>query len=368
MIEKSPRRVIVLGATGSIGTTFFTSLRNHSLDIIIEGIAAYKNKEKLNVLKDEFKVPNAMLFKDKSNSEIEEFISSINADIVLNGIAGSDGLFATLCALKSGKDVALANKESVVMGGHFLFDFARKYNRRIIPVDSEHSAIYNLISNTPNVESIVITASGGPFVDRDDTSDVTINEALNHPTWKMGRKITIDSATLANKGLEVIEASYLFNMPSNKIEVTIHRQSVVHSLVRTQEGAVYAQMSPPDMALPIMAAIADKRIPLESIVRPLSFANLTLTFESPDLRKFPMLALAYAALDKGGSYPIAYNASNEVAVNAFLAGAICFDDITRIVKNTLSHDFTIECNSFEEIIKEDEKARSIAKDIICSPT
>lgn len=368
MIEKSPRRVIVLGATGSIGTTFFTSIRTHSLNIIIEAIAAYKNSEGLKAIQDEFNVPKAMLFKDKTNSEIEEFISLANADIVLNGIAGSDGLFATLCALKCGKDVALANKESVVMGGHFLFDFAREHNSRIIPVDSEHSAIYNLINNTPNVDSIVITASGGPFVDRYDTSNVTVTEALNHPTWKMGRKITIDSATLANKGLEVIEASYLFNMPSDRIEVSIHRQSIVHSLVRTKEGAVYAQMSPPDMALPIMAAIADKRIPLESIVKPLSFANLALTFESPDLKRFPMLALAYASLEKGGSYPIAYNASNEVAVNAFLDGAIRFDDIAIVVKNTLLHDFTIECNNFEEIIKEDEKARSIAKDMICSPT
>lgn len=362
------RKVVVLGSTGSIGTTFFDSLRKNNPGISVVAIAAYSNDEKLNKLKEEFNIDRAFLFKGKNKSDIDSFLKSVDADIVLNAISGSDGLYATLSSLESGKDVALANKESIVMGGSFLFDFAKANGKKIIPVDSEHSAIYNLKNQIRNVDSIILTASGGPFIDMVDFSKITLEDALKHPTWKMGKKITIDSATLANKGLEVIEASYLFSMPVEKIEVTIHRQSIVHSMIRTKEGAVYAQMSPPDMALPIIAAISDNTLELENIVKPLSFSQLTLTFESPDFNRFPMLFYAYKALESGASYPIAYNASNEIAVSAFIENKISFTQITNVVEAVLSNDFSNHPSCYDEIMMEDSRARDLAKEAICSLT
>ncbi len=359
------RKLLILGATGSIGTTCLNSIESNNLDIKLTGVSAYSNSEKLENIKAKFNIENSMLFKDHSPSEIKDFIAQTDADIVLNAIAGADGLFATLASLDGGKDVALANKESVVMGGNFLFDYARKRGRKLIPVDSEHSAIYNLLKNQ-KAESLVITASGGPFIDRKDTSFVTLEEALCHPTWKMGKKITIDSATLANKGLEVIEASYLFNIPYDKIEVTIHRQSIVHSMIRTKEGAVYAQLSPPDMALPIISAISDNTLDLRNIVRPLSFKDLTLTFEVPDLKQFPLLAIAYDVLKHQHSYPIAYNAANEEAVNAFISGHISFNSIAKVVKSVLDNDFSMTSTSYDEIKAQDRIARELAMREICS--
>lgn len=359
------RKLLILGATGSIGTTCLNALRKDNPGIIITGLTAYSDEDKLLSISEEFSCSSTLLLKGKTRNEIKEFITSVDADIALNAIAGSDGLFATLCCLESGKDLALANKESVVMGGSFIFELAKKNGRRIIPVDSEHSAIYHLIEGH-RAHSLVITASGGPFVDRENTKHVKLEDALKHPTWKMGRKITIDSATLANKGLEVIEASYLFGFSKDEIEVTIHRQSVIHSMIRTQEGSIYAQMSPPDMTLPIMAAISDKKLKLSDIVAPLSFSKLTLTFEKPDFDKFSMLRLAYETLEKGGSYPIAYNAADEVAVEAFIDGKITFDDIPKVTKEVLSHDFREKSMSFDKVQYYDKKARDIAREAICS--
>ena len=250
------------------------------------------------------------------------------------------------------------------MGGTWIFDAAKENNVRIIPVDSEHSAIYNLLMGH-KASSLVITASGGPFVDRMDLENVTLEEALNHPTWKMGKKITIDSSTLANKGLEVIEASFLFNFKPEDISVTVHRQSVVHSMIRTKEGAVYAQMSPPDMTLPIIAALSDGKVKLENVVSPLSFDNLTLTFEKPDTKRFPLLALAYKALEIGGSATIAYNAADEVAVNAFMEGIIPYSRISQIVEKTLLNEaFTEKVCNYKETMEKDRIAREIARSAI----
>lgn len=358
------RSLLILGATGSIGTTCLNEIRRFNPGITIKGISCYSNEEKAKAISTEFGDIPYICLKDKTKSEISEFIHSIDADIALNAIAGSDGLFATLECLKSGKDVALANKESVVMGGAFLFEFARSLNRRIIPVDSEHSAIYNLLLGH-EASSLVITASGGPFIDRKNTKDVRLEDALKHPTWKMGRKITIDSATLANKGLEVIEAHYLFGFECKDIEVTVHRQSVIHSMIRTKEGGVYAQMSPPDMTLPIMAAISDGKLELKDIVRPLSFSDLTLTFEKPDYEKFKMLKLAFEVLEKKGSYPIAYNAANEIAVEAFINGEIGFDDISAVTEYVMSNDFTEASMDFNAVEINDRRARELAREAIC---
>lgn len=353
-------RLLILGATGSIGTTCLNAIRKDNPGIEIVALSAYSNDEKLKSIASEFNCPHYTTFKDKTNDEIDSFISSSGATIALNAIAGADGLFATLSCLRSGMDVALANKESVVMGGDYLFSYARECNKRIIPVDSEHSAIYNLLKGR-EAQRLIITASGGPFIERKDTSDVTVEEALNHPTWKMGKKITIDSSTLANKGLEVIEASFLFGFKPEDIKVVIHRQSIVHSMIETKEGAIYAQMSPPDMTLPIMGAIMEGRGDLKNVVRPLGFDDLTLTFSKPDFNQFPMLALAYDALRKKGSYPIAYNAANEVAVHAFLNGDICYNHIADVTRKVLEEDFSKTCSSYDEIISEDKRARELAK-------
>ncbi len=358
------RKLLILGATGSIGTTCLNEIKRANPGIQVVAITCYSNEEKARRISNEFGSIPFLCLKGRSKEEISRFIHSVDADIALNAIAGSDGLFATLECLECGMDVALANKESVVMGGSFLFDLAKSLNRRIIPVDSEHSAIYHLLEGH-EASSLVITASGGPFIDRADLEDVTLEEALKHPTWKMGQKITIDSATLANKGLEVIEAHYLFGFEKNDIEVTIHRQSVIHSMIRTKEGGVYAQMSPPDMTLPIMSAISDNKLSLNAVVSPLSFSNLTLTFEKPDLEKFTMLSLAFKVLEKKGSYPIAYNAANEVAVQAFIDGRIRFKDISWVTSSVLQNDFSAKSMDYQAVMENDKKARELAKEAIC---
>ncbi|MBS7379147.1 MAG: 1-deoxy-D-xylulose-5-phosphate reductoisomerase, partial [Sphaerochaetaceae bacterium] len=265
--------MVILGATGSIGTTCLNYLRNSNPGFLLVGATAKRSREKLESIGKEFNCP-VLLTDPIETSSLSSFLLSPKPDIVLNAVSGADGLFASVTAIDCGIDLALSNKESVVMGGSWIFSYAEKKNVKIIPVDSEHSAIYNLLKGH-EAQSLVITASGGPFVDRMDLDNVTVSEALNHPTWKMGKKITIDSATLANKGLEVIEASFLFDMEAKDIEVTVHRQSIVHSLIRTKEGAVYAQLSPPDMTLPIVSALSDGKIELEKVVRPLSFSDLT---------------------------------------------------------------------------------------------
>lgn len=357
------RRILILGSTGSIGTTCLNYIRKSNPGFQVVGLTAHKNIEKLNSLSKEFSCPT-LITDPIESSGLKEFFIKTKPDIVLNAIAGADGLFATVTAIECGIDIALSNKESVVMGGTWIFNMAKEHKVRIIPVDSEHSAIYNLLRGH-KASSLVITASGGPFVDRMDLENVTVEEALNHPTWKMGKKITIDSSTLANKGLEVIEASFLFNFKPEDISVTVHRQSVVHSMIRTKEGAVYAQMSPPDMTLPIIAALSDGKVKLENVVSPLSFDNLTLTFEKPDTKRFPLLALAYKALEIGGSATIAYNAADEVAVNAFMEGIIPYSRISQIVEKTLLNEaFTEKVCNYKETMEKDRIAREIARSAI----
>ena len=357
------RRILILGSTGSIGTTCLNYIRKSNPGFQVVGLTAHKNIEKLNSLSKEFSCPT-LITDPIESSGLKEFFIKTKPDIVLNAIAGADGLFATVTAIECGIDIALSNKESVVMGGTWIFDAAKENNVRIIPVDSEHSAIYNLLMGH-KASSLVITASGGPFVDRMDLENVTLEEALNHPTWKMGKKITIDSATLANKGLEVIEASFLFDREAKDIEVTVHRQSIVHSLIRTKEGAVYAQLSPPDMTLPIVSALSDGKIELEKVVRPLSFSDLTLTFESPDTKRFPLLQSAYRALEIGGAAPIAYNAADEVAVAAFMEERISFKDISRIVGSVIEMDcFKSPVFDYPSTMEMDRIARKEAEKLI----
>lgn len=357
------RKVIILGSSGSIGQTAIKTIRDKRLDIEVKALVARTSK---SIIEDAsyFKCPY-LLTEGKTEEEIRSFLSSIDADIALNGVSGSDGLLFSEILIDLGFDIALANKETVVLGGEYIFDKAKRHNVRLIPVDSEHSTLYHLLkAHGKEVESLVITASGGPFVDRKDLENVKLEEALKHPTWKMGKKITIDSASLANKGLEVIEAGYLFGFEGKDILVTVHRQSVVHSLVRLYNGAFYAQMSPPDMALPIISALADEKLFLKDIVRPLDFSSLTLTFEPWDEKRFPMLRLAYDALDQKKAYPIAYNIADEVAVEAFISGKIGFTTIPDIVEKTMQKDFSSSVSSYADALIQIERARSTAEELV----
>ena len=354
------RKIAILGATGSIGSTVIKTIRENNPGFFITGLTSNRSRKVIDLAK-EFSC-SYFLTEGKTREEIKEYISNLDADIVLNAIAGSDGLFATVCLIEAHIDIALANKESIVLGGNYIFSLAEKNNVRIIPVDSEHSCIYSLISafSRENTRKLIITASGGPFYKK-STENVSLDDALNHPTWKMGKKITIDSATLANKGLEVIEAGYLFSFDADDIKVTIHRQSIVHSLIELKNGAVYAQLTPPDMSLPIASALSDGKIKLENIVSPLSFEDLTLTFSSWSKSEFPLLAAAYSCLENKGSYPCVFNIADEVAVDAFISGRISFNDISRTVLKVLEKDYDVKNASLEEtdylssLVKEDAR-------------
>ncbi len=355
------KKVVVLGATGSIGTTFLNAVRENKISASVAGLVARTSIERLEELSREFSCPYAL---NTDDFDLTAWLSSLGADMVLNGIAGAEGLKASKAAVDAGLNLSLANKETVVMGGKWFLDYARERGAKVYPVDSEHSAIYHLLKGHTGVASLVITASGGPFLGRSDLSDIKWQEAVKHPTWKMGRKISIDSATLANKGLEVIEAGFLFGMEAKDIEVTIHRQSVIHSMIRLRNGSVYAQMSPPDMTLPILAAVNEDAESLVSSVAPLSFENLTLTFQKWDRNEFPLLALAYSCLERKGSYPIAFNAADEVAVGLFLEDRIRFTDIAVVVERTVEgREWTRCCSSLCQILEEDRMARKIAAEV-----
>lgn len=368
------KKIIIFGATGSIGSTCLKAIKEKNLSIEVVGMTANTNYLKLEKLAKEFNVKNLLLTNSshKNNdfnyyNNLTTFIEDSNCDVVLNGASGFDGLKITIDSLNCKKDIALANKESVVAGGEFIFKLAQSNNCKIIPVDSEHSAIKALIDShgRENIKSLIITASGGPFrtFNKKDFEHITKEEALNHPTWKMGPKITIDSSTLANKALEVIEASYLFDIEAKNIEVTVHPQSIIHSMIRLYDGAIYAQLGTPNMSLPIIEGILDNYSKKE-LVKPLDFTNLSLTFEKPNYENFPLLKSAYDVLEKRGGYPIAFNASNEIAVQAFLENRISYIKLQEIVLETLQKDFQYEVNTFEDVLDIDERARLIAKSYI----
>jgi 1-deoxy-D-xylulose-5-phosphate reductoisomerase len=348
------KRAAILGATGSIGKSALEVIRRSCEDFEIVLLSAHTRAGALRELGKEFPkailalsgpaagTPEAEGFPFSGPEGLLRAIAEAGAGITVNGISGAAGLRPSLAAIQAGSDLALANKETVVMAGPELFALAREKKVKILPVDSEHSAIFHLIEahGADRVEEILLTASGGPFrkLPAEALEKVTAKEALAHPTWNMGPKITVDSASLANKGLEVIEAVRLFNMPPEKITVLIHPQSVVHSLARMKDGAVYAQLSRPDMRLPIHEALywPETR---PSPFGALDFRGLSLDFEAPDRERFPMLDLAYKAVREGGLYPCVYNGANEEAAAAFLEGRIGFLDIPRIVEYVLNRGF-----------------------------
>jgi len=359
------KRVSVLGATGSIGKSSLDIISRNKDEFDVVLLSAHTRGGELEKLKKNWPSAVCVLSGEKGGKEkLLDAIGSAGADITINGISGASGLEPSLAAIEAGSDLALANKETLVMAAPLVFRLAKEKNVKIIPIDSEHSAIFHLMAHSGgknNVSEIILTASGGPFrkMSIQELKKVTAKDALAHPTWKMGTKITIDSASMANKGLEIIEACALFEMPQEKINVVIHPQSIVHSMVKLCNGAIYAQLSKPDMRNPIHDALFwPKTVPLN--LDAINFDCLTLEFEKPDIQKFPMLNLARLSAEKGGLYPCAYNAANETAVDAFLQNKTGFLDIPAVTENVLEQDWSGGCTEKDEILNADEQARKKA--------
>jgi len=358
------KRVAVLGATGSIGKSSLDILSKDRDSFEVVLLTAHNDSAGLEKISCGWPSAKCVLSAGKHGKEkLLAAIRETRADITINGISGAAGLEPSLAVIDAKSALALANKETIVMAGPLVFKLAAEKNVNIIPVDSEHSAVFNLIKahGSEKIAEIILTASGGPFrkTSLKEMEKVTPKAALAHPTWSMGQKITIDSATMANKGLEIIEAAFFFNLPTEKIKVTVHPQSVIHSMVRLNNGVIYAQLSKPDMRHPIHDALywPDTR---HSDLETLSFDSLTLEFEKPNLQKFPMLSLAWEAARKGGLYPCAYNGANEIAVAAFLEQKIGFLDIPRLVEHVLEKGWGA-LDSLETVLQADARARSLAQ-------
>jgi 1-deoxy-D-xylulose-5-phosphate reductoisomerase len=346
------KRIALLGATGSIGRQALEIIGAHPE---LELVAAASGSQPIDGLAPLTQV----------GGDLTELLERSNPDLVLNAVVGFAGLPATLWALERGADLALANKESLVAAGELATSAWRRGGGRLLPVDSEHSAALQCLEGkTPDmVQSLVLTASGGPFRgrNREELSNVTPAEALAHPTWNMGPKITVDSATLANKGLELIEAHFLFGLDYDRIEVVIHPTSTVHALVRFRDGAALAHLGYPDMRVPISFALTFPER-TTTPVPPLDFASgLTLEFEAPDLETFPLLALARRAGEEGGTYPCAFNAANEVAVAAFLEGRLPFLAIAETVEEALASVGGNPAGDLNELLEADAEARRLAE-------
>lgn len=373
-----PRKLILLGATGSIGESSLQVLRKHPEKLKLIGVSAHTQGEKLASIAREFDVkkvhlthppekvldlpPHAELL--VGQEKLCDLAGWHEADLVLVAVVGAAGLAPTLAALDSGIDIVLANKESLVVGGELVIKTAQKTGARILPADSEHNAVFQCIQGQPksSVDSIALTASGGAFRNRpiNELSSVTPEEALCHPNWNMGPKITVDSATMANKGLELIEAQWLFNLSPEKLHVLIHPPSIVHAIVRFKDGCIFSQMSPPSMTFALQNALLyPERHP--SVDESLNLTDpLDLTFHPPDLQRYPCLKLAMDAMYSGGSSPLVFNAVNEVAVEAFLSNRIGFNAISTIIDKTLNlFDFRHAC-TMEELLLLDQEARSLA--------
>jgi 1-deoxy-D-xylulose-5-phosphate reductoisomerase len=357
VVARHPRRyrAFALTANGSAGPLLELCRRHRPRYAVLSGMA-----EDRALAKDFAALGAELLFGPQA---LERVAADPQTEVVMAGIVGAAGLAPTLAAVRAGKRVLLANKEALVMAGPLVMRAARESGARILPVDSEHNAVFQCLSEGRFVRKIVLTASGGPFrtTPVENLGAVTPEQACAHPNWVMGRKISVDSATMMNKGLEVIEARFLFDLPPERIEVLIHPQSVVHSLVEYADGSVIAQLSNPDMRVPIANALAyPERI--ESGAQSLDLALIkTLSFEKSDLVRFPCLALAYAALRAGGSAPAVLNAANEIAVEAFLAGRLPFTGIAGVIADTLDAVAVAPIEDLAAVMQADEQARRAAR-------
>ena len=382
------KRIAILGSTGSIGTQALDVVRAHAELLSVEVLAAHSNELLLEKQIDEFKPSIAILSDDNAYARLKsrrQFPSTklmggrqslIDAgtldtvDIVLTSMSGFAGLEPTIAAINAHKDIALANKETLVAAGDLVMRLAKERGVKILPVDSEHGAFFQCLNGEEHrsIKKLLLTASGGPFRGRtrDQLSNATVDQVLAHPTWNMGRKITVDSATLVNKGLEVIEAKHLYDVDYDQIQVVVHPQSIVHSMIEFVDGSVIAQLASTDMRLPIQYALTyPARI--DSTIERLDFWSMrALTFEPPDMQTFRGLKLAYEAGKRGGTAPCVFNAANEIAVGAFLNGRIKFPDIYSIIESVLEKRIVIEQPTLEDIICENDSARSHADMLIAN--
>ncbi len=384
MVNYLKKRVAILGSTGSIGTQALDILSLYPERYEIKALGAYQNIDlmakqvekyspDLVVLIDEEKADelrsrvDSKIKVDSGTEALIELAASDNIDIVLIAIVGIAGLKPTIAALNAGKTVALANKEVLVAGGEIVTKLADKTGAKIIPVDSEHSAIFQCLQGCRNIDEvnkIYLTASGGPFrgYKRDDLKRVTPEDALKHPNWNMGKKVTIDSATLMNKGLEVIEAKWLFNLSVDQIDVVIHPQSIIHSMVEFVDGAILAQMGTPDMRIPILYAFTYPERYASNVKRLNLLEMGSLTFEEPDVENFPCLSLAYKAIRIGGTMPAVLNAANEIAVDMFLKEQISFLEIPLVIEKAMKSHQVIENPDIDDILRADSETRELLKE------
>ena len=373
------KKIAILGSTGSIGTQTLEVISDHDDKFRVELLSANKNYELLIQQAKKYK-PKAIIFGDITHKKIlnenlksesidiffgddalNNFNQFCNPDLVVTALVGKSGLIPTINAIENNIDVALANKETLVVAGDIIMKLSEKNNVKIYPVDSEHSAIFQCLTGEDYnaIEKIILTASGGPFRNKkiNEFKNITKKEALNHPNWEMGDKITIDSSTLMNKGLEVIEAKFLFNIDIDMIEVVIHPQSIIHSMVEFIDGSIKAQMGEPDMKLPIQYALGFPRRLENNYDRFNFFKNNKLTFEKPCLDTFQNLKLAFDAGKSGGNSPCILNASNEIVVEAFLQEKISYLDMTKIIKESLNKISYIASPNLEQLIETDLKTR-----------
>ena len=385
-MEQNPKRhIAILGSTGSIGTQALDVIGQHEDRFQVELLTANNNSRLLIEQARRFNPSSVVICNPELYDEVAaaldplyikvftgidsicELLRDPQIDIVLTAMVGFSGLKPTIAAIRAGKAIALANKETLVAAGSLVMPLARQYGAPILPVDSEHSAIFQCLQGEhARLEKILLTGSGGPFLHstREELAVATREQALNHPRWKMGAKVTIDSASLMNKGLELIEARWLFNVDPQDIEVVIHPQSIIHSMVQFSDGCVMAQLSQPDMRLPIQFALSyPERIDLNT--ERIDFARLAqLNFEKPDLERFPCLGLAYGALEKGGNATCIMNGANEVAVAAFLEGRLRFMQIPEIIATTLARCSFVAQPDLDAIYRTDIEAKRIASDLI----
>lgn len=379
------KKIALLGSTGSIGTQTLDVV-SHDPQIEVVGLTAHRN---IDLLEEQIKKyhPRVVCVMDEAKAkELQDRMSSQKiqvevaygveglitvatldeADIVVTAVVGMIGLLPTLEAIKKGKTIALANKETLVTAGDLVMNEARKYNVPILPVDSEHSAIFQCLRGNSHqtISRLILTASGGPFREytKEMLENVTVEAALKHPNWNMGSKITIDSASLMNKGLEVIEAKYLFDVPLNQIDVVVHKESIIHSMVEYIDGSTMAQLGMPDMRHPIAYAIYYPERMHTPYISKLDFSKISnLSFEAPKKELFPCLQLAYDALETGGTMPAVLNAANEVAVEAFLQRQIGFMQIPQIIHQVMTSHICISRPSLEEILEVDQWARAYSR-------
>ncbi len=381
------KKLTILGSTGSIGVSTLEIVASHPDKFEIVALTAGNNLTLLKRQIEQFSPQVVSVITEESALKLSKMLkgkkpeilhgvpgliaaaTAPDASMVVAAIVGAAGLLPTVAAIKAGKDIALANKETLVAAGHLVMNLVKEHGVKLYPVDSEHSAIFQSLQGhrAEDVKRVILTASGGPFLNcqLEKLANVSVSDALNHPNWSMGQKITIDSATMVNKGLEIIEAHWLFNLPADRIDVVIHPQSIIHSMVEYLDGCVMAQMGVPDMKAPIAYALTfPERV--TTGVKPLDLTALTgLTFFRPEQSRFPSLRLAYRAMHDGKSMPAVMNAANEVAVHSFLSGKIRFTEIVEYIEKTMESHSPHPLDSVEAVLRADRWSREKTRELLC---